>query len=62
MVLPQVYTSLARAYRTYAAALPLPPDGSPLEVIVHNELNTPGECGWAAVGDLVSGGGQPYET
>ena len=32
-----VYTSLAESYRTFAAALPLPPNGSPLEVIIHNE-------------------------
>ena len=40
----QVYTTLARAYRAFAAALPLPPDGSPLEVVVHNELNGGTEC------------------
>lgn len=43
------YTSLAKIYRDFAAALPLPPDGSPLEVIVHNELNTKGE--WVCSGD-----------
>lgn len=32
-----VYTSLAEAYHTYAAALPLPPDGSSLEVVIQNE-------------------------
>ena len=32
-----VYISLAEAYRTFAAALPLPPNGSPLEVVVQNE-------------------------
>ena len=45
----KVYTSLARAYRTFAEALPLPPDGSPLEVIVHNELNIYSE--WECSGD-----------
>ena len=35
-----VYTSLARAYRTFAAALPLPPDGTRLDIQVLNELNT----------------------
>eukprot|EP01043_Picozoa_sp_COSAG02_P023014 COSAG02_NODE_1215_length_13852_cov_10.082600_8_plen_398_part_00 len=32
-----VYTSLAEAYRTFAAALPLPTDGNMLEVILQNE-------------------------
>eukprot|EP00756_Hemistasia_phaeocysticola_P002892 Hpha_TRINITY_DN11950_c0_g2::TRINITY_DN11950_c0_g2_i1::g.20469::m.20469 len=44
-----VYTSLARAYRTFAAGLPLPPDGSSLEVIVHNELN--GNSEWECSGE-----------
>lgn len=43
------YTRLGRVYRDFAAALPLPPDGSPLEVIVHNELNGGGE--WQCSGD-----------
>ena len=34
------YTALARAYRSFAAALPLPPDGrTPLDVVVLNEPN-----------------------
>eukprot|EP01043_Picozoa_sp_COSAG02_P069630 COSAG02_NODE_12010_length_1613_cov_13285.274108_1_plen_287_part_10 len=31
------YTSLAEAYRTFIAALPLPPAGNPLEVVLQNE-------------------------
>ena len=36
----RAFTALARAYRTFAAALPLPPDGvTPLDVVVLNEPN-----------------------
>lgn len=46
------YRSLANAYRKFAAALPLPPDGtSPLDLIVLNEPNVAGE--WCC-----SGGGR----
>jgi len=45
----RVYTALARVYRAFAAALPLPPDGSPLEVVVHNELN--GGVEWQCSGN-----------
>ena len=43
------YTSLAKAYRTFVAALPLPPT-SPLEIILQNEPQAPDE--W-----MCSGGG-----
>lgn len=33
------YSALAQAYKRFAAALPLPPDGSPLDVVVLNEPN-----------------------
>eukprot|EP00937_MAST-01D_sp_MAST-1D-sp2_P005594 g5594.t1 len=49
----QSFHSLARAYRTFAAALPLPPDGtSALDVIVLNEPNVCGEwqCKLASAG------------
>jgi hypothetical protein len=40
-----VYTSLARVYRHFVAALPLPPDGqSSLDVIVMNEPNAEWQC------------------
>lgn len=45
-----VYRSLAEAYRTFAAALPLPPDGSSLEVVIQNEPQAKDE--W-----VCSGGG-----
>jgi hypothetical protein len=47
----RAFTALARAYRTFAAALPLPPDGTtPLDVVVLNEPNgcsewVPSACG-----------------
>ena len=45
-----VYASLARAYRSFAAALPLPPDGtSALEIQVLNEINTDVE--WKCSGE-----------
>ena len=37
------YTSLAQAYKTYAAAFPRPPDGSDLLVVLLNEPNVCGE-------------------
>ena len=40
----RAFTALARAYATFAAALPLPPDGAaPLNVVVLNEPNGCGE-------------------
>ncbi len=37
------YSALAQAYKRFAAALPLPPNGSPLDVVVLNEPNGCGE-------------------
>jgi hypothetical protein len=37
------FSALAQAYKKFAAALPLPPDGSPLDVVVLNEPNVCGE-------------------
>jgi hypothetical protein len=53
------YTALARAYSQFAAAIPLPPDGSPLGVIALNEPNTGGEWQCSGPGRLSTGQAAP---